>query len=124
MPMRDLYDWEIQKAAAVYWKHHAMIQQGIPNTPAAVKEFGKRIQDDYYKAGFLVNVDMTPCAIINPSSKGGVMSYPPEVEIIGYVNDPEDKQEFDHDEKRFEVLDSRSKGEKYRGDKERVNRKR
>lgn len=117
--MRDLYDWEIQKCAKAF----AECSYLCANTRATinnVKEVGKRIQDIFEKQGFMVSVDMSPCLILLPNGR----TDGPKVEIIGFVNDPEDKQEFDHDEKQFEVLDSRTRGEKYRGDRERVNRKR
>ena len=70
------------------------------------------------KAGFLVNVDMAPCLVLLPNGR----TDSPLVEIIGRVDDPFSEKEFDHDEKGFEVRDSKVKGEKYRGDKERVNK--
>lgn len=117
--MRDLYDWEIQNAAAAYAAANTLCMN-TRATPNNIKEVGKRIQDLFERAGFMVSVDMGPCLILKPNG----LTDSPKVEIIGFVNDPEDTVEFDHDEKKFEVLDSKAKGEKYRGDRERVNRKR
>ena len=115
----DLYDWEIQKVAEAYAECQYLVAN-TRNTPDKVREAGLRIQDIFTKHGFLVNVDMAPCLILLPNGRTGS----PQVEIIGRVDDPYSEREFDHDEKRFEVLDSKAKGEKYRGDKERVNKPR
>lgn len=113
----DLYDWEIQNAAAAFAAANAVCAV-TRSTEANIRETGKRIQDIFLKAGFLVNVDMAPCLILLPNGR----TDGPLVEIIGRVDDPYSEKEFDHDEKKFEVLDSKVKGEKYRGDKERVNK--
>ena len=115
----DLYDWEIQNVAAAY----AAANHLCMNTRATadnIRETGLRIQEIFVKAGFLVNVDMAPCLILKPNG----LTDSPKVEIIGRVDDPYGDKEFDHDEKGFEVRDSKQRGEKYRGDKERVNKRR
>ena len=119
MASLDLYDWEIQKVADAYAECNAMAMR-TRNTQAAIRELGMRIQDVFLKAGFLVNVDMAPCLIMLPSGR----TSGPSVEIIGRISDPYSEKEFDHNEKEFEVKDSVARGEKYRGDKERVNQPR
>lgn len=114
----DLYDWEIQKVANAFAECNAMAMS-TRNTQQNVRELGLRIQDTFLRVGFLVNVDMAPCLILLPNGRTGS----PEVEIIGRVDDPFNDKGFDHDEKRFEVQDAVARGEKYRGDKERVNKK-
>jgi len=109
----DLYDHEIVKVANAYAACNYMAMN-TRNTPEAIRELGLRIQDAFLKAGFLVNVDMAPCLILLPNGR----TSSPQVEIIGRVDDPYTDKEFDHDEKRSEVLKSRDRGEKYLGLKE------
>jgi hypothetical protein len=79
----DLYDWEIQNAAAAFAACNALAME-TRNTPDQIRELGMRIQDIFLKAGFLVNVDMAPCLLLLPNGR----TASPQVEIIGRVNDP------------------------------------
>lgn len=116
----DLYDEEIVAVTNLMMELNEMARR-TRNTPVALRDFGKRIQDMFYKAGFIVNVDLSAAGLINPQTG---RSFPPDVEILARVDDHTNTKEFDHDKKRFEVLDSKEKGEKYRGLKETVNRPR
>lgn len=107
----DQYDEEIVKIAKVYaWMNDTASR--TRNTQENLQEFGKRIQDEFNKIGMLVNVDMTPAAIINPATGQGGS---PIVEIIGRADDPFNEKQYDHDRKRAEVLRSREHGVKYDG---------
>lgn len=114
----DMYDHEIVKVTHIMMEMNELAGQ-TRNTPTALRDFGKRIQDRFYQAGFVVNVDLSACGLINPKTG---RTFPPDVEILARVDDKTNTKEFDHDEKRFEVLASKERGEKYRGLKERVNR--
>lgn len=116
----DLYDREIVTVTNLMMQLNEMARN-TRSTPKALRDFGLRIQDMFYQAGFVVNVDMSAAGLINPKTG---RTFPPDVEILSRVDDMENLGEFDHDEKRFEVLDSKVKGEKYRGLRETVNKPR
>ena len=117
----DLYDREIAAATNVMMEMNKYASR-MRNTPDNLREFGKRCQDAFYQIGLVANVDLSKCTIIDPKTG---RTYPPEIQIIARVDDPGNYKEFDHDEKRFEVIDAKARGEdRYRGIREKVNKPR
>jgi hypothetical protein len=109
----DLYDEDIKRLADVYARMNYMCLH-TRNSKRALVDLGHRISDEFTKAGFIVNVDMSPCAVIMPNGRSGS----PEVEVIGKMDDPYNEKQYDHAKKKSEVQKARDRGEKYLGVKQ------
>ena len=116
----DLQDDEIMTVTEIMMEMNELARS-TRNTPTALRDFGKRIQDRFYQAGFVVNVDLSAAGLLNPKTG---RSFPPDVEIIARVEDPTNVKEFDHDRKRHAVLRSKEMGVKYDGYQGGVNQQR
>lgn len=102
--MINLYDEEIPKVGEVayrlnqLWKETArhINMQNTKETSMKVGEWHKRAIGEFEKAGFIVEVDMTPI----------YADQPPIVSIVDRV----EKVVFDHEKKAYEVKKSRNRG--------------
>ena len=119
MDTSDLYDWEI-KEIGVIWAQLQRDWGHKPNDKHTLQEFAKASNDAFLKAGFVVNVVWENTLVINPKT---MQPYPIEIEVLGRapgakgVDDPTDG--FDHERKRYEVLNANTRGERFFGEKER-----
>lgn len=107
MDIADLYDHEIKKVGELHRQMMTRYAHKL-NTRLNMSEFEKEATDLFAKHGFIVKVHTTECLL-------GIG--PPTIEIAGKDNSHEDRYGFDHEHKRFEVLDSKVRGEDFRGQK-------
>lgn len=111
MDMSELYDYEIMKVGKIAHELSSEFSQRL-NNQMNLSELAKKAEDRFRAAGFIVHVDLAPVLL------GGS----PAIEVLGRVSTTEEaKQEYDHERKRWEVLGGNSRGEKYRGEKEKYN---
>jgi hypothetical protein len=111
MDMAELYDYEIMKVGKIARDLSSEFSKKT-STQLNLSEMAKKAEDRFMSAGFRVHVDFAPILL------GGS----PAIEILGRIATTEQaKQEFDHDQKRWEVLGGNSRGEKFRGEKEKYN---
>lgn len=111
MDQNDLYDYEIAKIGKIAYEISSEFSKKT-NTQMNLAEMAKKAEDRFQAAGFRVHVDLAPVLFYQP----------PAIEIIGRIETTDNaKQEFDHDRKRWEVLGGNTRGEKFRGEKEKYN---
>lgn len=111
MDASDLYDYEIMKIGKIAMEISTEFSKKT-NTQFNLSEMAKKAEDRFKEAGFRVHVDLAPVLFFQP----------PAIEILGRIDTTtEAKEEFDHDRKRWEVLGGNSRGEKFRGEKEKYN---
>ncbi len=108
----DLYDWEIKKIGEI-WKALMSKWSSKPNSKANLTELSKEANDLFIKAGFVVNVMWENSLIIDPRTQ---QPRPIEIEVMGRIP-AEAGKEFEHDRKRWEVLNANERGEKFHGQK-------
>jgi len=108
MDITDLYDYEIMKVGKIA-KELVDDFSKKTNTHMNLSEMAKRAEDRFQAIGLKVHVDLAPV----------LFHQPPCIEILGRIETTEQaKQEYDHERKRWEVLGGNSRGEKFRGEKE------
>ena len=91
-----------------------------PTTKENLDELQKRAQAEFFKIGLVVDVDTIPCLIVNPDT---METSPPIINIQGRV--PGSKRSsleegfemLDHEKKRFEIIESKTRNEAYLGQK-------
>jgi hypothetical protein len=99
-----LYDEELPKVGEVAYKLNRLWKETARNidlknskeTSNKVNEWHKRAINEFERAGFIVEVDMTPI----------YRDQPPAISIVDRVS----KVIFDHEKKAYEVRKSRAKG--------------
>lgn len=101
--MADLHDEDIKKIGEIYGEMMRKFGQR-PNNQYWLNEMVSWAEDAYYKAGFKVAFDLQNC----------FFGEPPIMSVLGKVTPDYD---FDHDQKRWEVLKANERGEKYLGEK-------
>jgi hypothetical protein len=112
----DLYDYEIAEVGQI-WKGLMTRFSRLPNTKANLQKLAEVANDEFIKAGFVVNVRWENNLVIDPKT---MQPYPIEIEVIGRLPGAEEDQiGFDHERKRAEVLQSKDRGESFAGQKER-----
>jgi hypothetical protein len=112
MDIADLYDHEIMKVGVIYRELMAKYSRK-PNSRFNVEEFVKDAHDRFLKIGLVVEIGTTECLL-------GIG--PPSIDIVARTpGSIEDAHGLDHERKRSEVLDSKMRGEKFRGEKEQYN---
>lgn len=102
--MVNLYDEELPKIGKVafemnkLWKESArrIDLADLKKTSKILGEWHSRVEDEFYKIGFIVEVDVTPIWAARP----------PEIRIADRVK----KEEFDHEKHRAEIIKSREQG--------------
>jgi hypothetical protein len=102
----NLYDEELPKVGKAafimneLWKETArhIDLRNHKESSQKITEWHKRAIGEFEKAGFVVEVDMTPI----------YMDMPPTISIVDRVN----RVIFDHEKKSYEVKKSRNKGGK------------
>lgn len=118
MDTSDLYDWEI-KQVAVIWDQLQRDWSRKPNDKHTLQEFAKAANDAFLKAGFVVNVMWENTLVIDPKT---MQAYPIEIEVLGRApgsRGADDKVDgFDHERKRYEVLNANVRNERFFGEKE------
>lgn len=111
--MANMSDAEMQLLAKVWAscidKYYMKMRIG-KNTMANIKAIGEMIQEEFYDAGFIVNVDMSNCDQV---VIGTQVTPPPIVEVLRRV---EGVTDFDYEKKAFEVRRSKDLGVMYDGD--------
>lgn len=111
MDISELYDYEIMKVGKIAKEISSEFSKKT-NTQMNLAEMAKKAEDRFQEIGLRVHVDLAPVLFFQP----------PCIEILGRIDTTENaKQEFDHDRKRWEVLASKAKGEKFLGEKEKYN---
>lgn len=111
MDISELYDYEIMKVGKIAKELSAEFSKKT-NTQMNLAEMAKKAEDRFQEIGLRVHVDLAPVLFYQP----------PCIEILGRIETTDNaKQEFDHDRKRWEVLGGNSRGEKFRGEKEKYN---
>lgn len=111
----DLYDHEIARVGEI-WKDLMSRFSRLANTRANLQQLAAVANDEFIKAGFVVNVRWENNLVIDPKT---MQPYPIEIEILGRTpNADEDTIGFDHERKRHEVLRSKERGESFYGQRE------
>jgi hypothetical protein len=100
----DLYDNEIKKCGEV-WTEVMRRFSHKANTQHNLNEMVNWATDAYFKAGFIVQFDLS----------GALLGQPPTLTVIGRVDGLD---EFDHDKKGWEAKKSKITNELYLGQKE------
>jgi len=117
MDIADLYDYEIAAIGPV-WQSLMNEFSRKANTRANLEELAKRAHDEFVKIGLVVEVNTSPCLIVNPVT---METGSPEIVILGRVPGHEHPEGMDHEFKRHEVLRGNERGEKFHGQKGLVN---
>lgn len=105
----NLYDSDIKQIGDIVAALVAKYSH-LPATEENLEELYKEATHEAYEAGFIVHLDFT----------GIPIGQPPVFDVIQKIGrGGASSNEFDHDRKRFEVLDAVNKGEDFRGQKER-----
>ncbi len=108
MDIADLYDKDIVVVGKI-WNELMQKYSHRPNTQHNLSELAKEAEDKFYQAGFIVHVDLAPV----------LLGEAPRVDIVDRVAASiEHVEGLDHERKRHEVLDSKVRGEDFRGQKE------
>ena len=111
MDISELYDYEIMKVGKITKELVAEFSKKT-NTQMNLSEMAKKAEDRFQAIGLKVHVDLAPVLFYQP----------PCIEIMGRIDTTENaKSEFDHDKKKWEVLGGNTRGEKFRGEKEKYN---
>lgn len=112
MDSADLYDHEIMKIGVIYRELMAKYARKH-NTRMNIEEFVKEAHDKFLKIGLVTEIGTTEALLgIGPPSITVVARTPGSIE---------DTEGYDHERKRHEVLDSKVRGERFRGEKETYN---
>lgn len=107
----DLTDEEIKRSIEVINLIRAKYA-GKSNTAHNLENMRDEVLTRLAETNVLADFDVTPA----------LYGEPPRVEIIGKITaDPIHKQGFDHEKKRFEVIEAKKRNEDYRGQKEPTN---
>jgi hypothetical protein len=115
MDVSDLYDHEISRIGPI-WQRLMSEFSSRPNSRANLDELAKRASDAFLKIGLVVEVDTSGALIVDPRT---MRSGSPEITIIGRVpGSVENREGFDHELKRAEVILSRERGEDFAGQRD------
>jgi len=114
MDIADLYDHEIAQIGPI-WQGLMSEFATKRNTKENLHELSKRAAEQFLKIGLVVEVNTTPCMVVNPAT---MQSGSPEIIILGRVPGTESADGFDHEFKRAEVLLSRDRNEDFAGQKD------
>lgn len=109
----DLTDREIQATLKVV-EAVRLKYAGLPNTPDNLEALRDEVLTRLMDINVLATLDPAPC----------FYGEPPELEIIGKIKgDPIEKYGFDHEQKQYEVLKSKERGEDFLGQKENIDKR-
>jgi len=109
----DLTDREIQQTVDLINEVRKKYA-GKVNTDFNLEALRSEVLHRLAEISVLAEVDPSPC----------LYGEPPIIEIIGKISgDPIHEHGFDHERKRWEVLEAEERGEDYRGQKEPYNKR-
>jgi hypothetical protein len=109
----DLTDREIQATLKVV-EAVRLKYAGLPNTADNLEALRDEVLTRLMDINVLATLDPAPC----------FYGEPPELEIIGKIKgDPIEKYGFDHEQKQYEVLKSKERGEDFLGQKENIDKR-
>jgi hypothetical protein len=122
MDVSDLYDHEIARVGPV-WQRLMREFSTRTNTKDNLSELSKRAAEEFLKIGLVVEVNTSPCMIVNPAT---MQTGSPEIVIIGRAPGIDHSEQgfgmFDHELKRHEVLTARDRGEDFMGQRDKPSR--
>ena len=102
----DVYDEDVAKIGRAY--QAAMDKyKGKTNSYANLAELAKYLEDEMHKVGYRAYVDISPI----------LLGEPPILEILGPIDEG---KETDHDRKVWEVEKSKTRNEKFYGEKGKI----
>jgi len=113
----DLYDHEIAAIGPI-WNELMQEFSRKANTRQNLEELAKRATERFQKVGLVVEVNTSPCFIVDPVT---MQTGSPEIVVLGRIPGLDDAEGFDHEYKRHEVLRSKERGEKFHGQNSPVN---